>query len=54
MAFTVLNYREKRTCEKEKKKMNVKALGACIPLSEEEAASLYKILYKILDNVKED
>ncbi len=39
---------------KEKAVLVPEKLGACIPLSAEEAASLYKILYKILENVKED
>jgi len=29
-------------------------IGACVPLSMEEASLLYKTLYKILDNIKEE
>ena len=31
-----------------------KSIGSCIPLSSEEAAVLYKVLYKILNNLNEN
>ena len=31
-----------------------KSIGSCIPLSAEEAAVLYKVLYKILNNLNEN